>query len=332
MRPGWEALAARARGLTSHLVDDQRLLRVERASDFAGVVQELRETAYAPLLPPPRDLGPSQVERVLTRSLSARMDTLARWAGPGGGRLAPLFLEQDARNVRSVLRGIVGALGPEQRLAGAVATPWLDRRALQHLARSRTAGSVAASLTTWGHPLGPALLEEAGEAHVDLFRLEAALDRGWALAASEAARRAGGQMRRFVAESLDVRNTLAALVLAGARREGESVDLFVEGGEILGREDFERAAAAGDRMDAVEIVEGATAGSPLAEALAERPFTAAVVSARILRARIARLQREGRTDPISALPVLLFVLRLRNENIRLRHALWAAAAAGGVRR
>lgn len=331
MRPGWDALAARARGLTTHLLSDERMRRIERASGFSEAAHELRETAYGPFLPPPRDVGPGALEAALLRSLAARMATLARWAGPGGGGLAPIFLDQDARNVRAILRGIAGAVGPEQRLRGSVPTPWLDGKALDRLARSQTAGSVAATLATWGHPLGPALLEEAGAAHMDLFRLEVALDRGYARAAFDTARRAGGRMRRFVAESLDVRNVLGALVLAGARREGEPVDLFVEGGELLSREDFERAAAAADRTSAAEIVERATAGSLLAAAVAERPLTAAAISGRILGARIAWLERESRIDPVSAVPVLLFVLRLRSEGVRLRHALWAAAAAGGVR-
>lgn len=315
----------------SHLLDDERMGRIERSPGFSELTHQLRETAYGPFLPPPRDSGPGGVEAGMIRSLGARMATLARWAGPGGDGLLPLFLEQDASNVRTILRGIAGAVGPDRRLAGSVPTPSLDRKALEQLARSRTAGSLAATLTTWGHPLGASLLEEAGEAHVDLFRLEVALNRGYAEAASEAARRAGPHMRRFVSESLDVRNALAALTLVGARTEGDPLELFVEGGELLGREDFARAAAAVDRTSAAEVIERAAAGSLLAEALAEPPFTAAALSSRTREARIRRLEREGRTDPISALPVLLLVLRLRSESVRLRHALWAAAAAGGVR-
>jgi len=83
-------------------------------------------------------------------------------------------------------------------------------------------------------------------------------------------------------------------------------------------------------VSAAEIIEGATRGSPLAEVVGARPLTAAAISARILDARVSRLERERRMDPISALPVLLFVLRLQREGVRVRQALWSAAAAGGV--
>lgn len=330
MTYAWEALAARAKGMTSHLLPEERLRRVERVSGFAELARELGESAYGALLPPPRDAGPVALERAITRSSAARMTTLSRWAGPAGGALAPLFLEQDARNIRILLRGLAGAWGQESRLAGAIPTPSLDRRSLEHLARAESAGAVAGTLTAWGHPLGSALLHEAGEAHTDLFRLETALDRGFARAASEAARRGGRHMRSFVAESLDVRNVLAALVLAGARREDDVVDLFVEGGTRLSREDFQRAVSTQDPRLAADVLRAASSGAPFAGAMAERPLGTAAVASQILAARIERLRQVSRMDPVSALPVLLFVLRLRRETTRIRRALWSAALAEGV--
>lgn len=330
MRVAWEALAARARGLTSHLLSEERIRHLERAAGVTELSHQLRETPYGPFLPQPRDVGTGAVETALTRVFAQRMATLAKWAGPENVALGALFLEQDAHNLRTILRGVVGALPSERRLGDALPTPSLDRRALEHLARSESAGAVAAALVAWGHPLGSPLLEEAGRTHVDLFRLEAALDRGLAETASRAARVGGKPMRRFVAESVDTRNVLAALVLAGSRSETDPGELFVEGGERLSREAFARAASTGDAFAAATRLRSATAGTLFASALAEPTSSASAVARRILSARVRRLESERRRRPLSALPVLLFILRARAEAFRLRRALWSAALIGGA--
>jgi V/A-type H+-transporting ATPase subunit C len=328
VKTSWGTLAARARGLSTHLLADGPGRALERSDSLVELTHLLRDTPYARFLGA-GEPGAAALERAVARSLAERMTLLARWAGPDAGLLRPIYVEQDARNVRDIVRGLVGGLAPEHSVASAVPTPLLGRRELEALAGAESPGSAAATLAVWGHPLGPALLEEARRRHPDPFRMEAALARAAAAEALRAARRGGRRLRAFVREEVDAGNAVHAVLLAGARTEGEVADLFVEGGSAVTREQFTRAASAPDRVEAAAILADATAGTTLSTPLRERPLTPAALADRILGARIDGLARRGRQEPLSAVPVLLFVLRLRREAQLVRRALWAVALSGG---
>src|SRR5690606_21790223 len=100
-------------------------------------------------------------------------------------------------------------------------------------------------------------------------------------------RRGGRAMRAFVAESVDARNAVTALLLVGARAETELEELFVDGGEVLSRGVLVRAASAADRAEAADVLAAAGRGTPLARALGSAPAKPAALSQRILNARIA---------------------------------------------
>lgn len=329
MSPGWEALAARARGLGTHLLEEARMRRVEGARGLGELAQELEGTVYARFLPA-RVSGAEALEVAIARSLADRLETLERWAGSLGRMLAVVFLEQDVRNVRILLRGAAGGVGPDQRLAGTIPTPALPRRALEALARAETPAAIAGTLTAWGHPLGSALLAEAGKAHSDPFRLEVALARCFAEEAPPMAATGGRHMRRFVAESLDGQNVVTALLLAGARSESPAEDLFVEGGRDLGRKGFVLAAESGDRARAAAALGVELRGKPLAAVLEGSLPSSSAVAVEIASDRIERLRSDARVEPVSPLPVLLFVLRLSEEARRLRRSLWRAALSRGA--
>lgn len=330
MRPSWEALSARARGLSTHLLADQRLHELEQAGDLAEVLRRLRGTPYERWLPA-HESAADALEIAVVRSLADRLATLSRWACGDARALLPLFLEQDARTIRTSLRGTVGSLTTQQRLADSIPTPLLGRRALEVLARAESAGAVAATLTGWGHPFGSALLEEAGRKHPDLLRLERALARRLTTATLSAAKRSGRRVLEFVRRGIDADNIVAALLLAGAQREGEPLDHFLEGGVVLRRDDFSRAARAPNRTASADILARATRGTLFAPALSEPPPVPAAVAARVSSARIDEMSALGRREPVSAAPVLLFVLRLRKEARQLRRALWLAALTSGRR-
>jgi vacuolar-type H+-ATPase subunit C/Vma6 len=328
MTPSWEALVARARGLSAHLLPDERVRALERAADATELALALRETPYQGSLAA-AGTTPGALELQVTRSLAERMALLGKWAGPNGGALAPVFLEQDARNVRDILRGLVGALTPEERTASAIPTPSLPWKRLAALARLESPSEVAAKLVAWGHPLGSALAEEAGASRPDLFRLETALARRAAEVSARSARKGGRRMREFVRESIDAANAITALLLVGARAEGAPAEIFVDGGGSLSREELVRAASAVDRAGAMQALAEASRGTPLAEALSEAPAPPAALADRILRARIAAYAKRSRLEPLTAVPVLLFVLRLRREARVVRRALWTTALARG---
>lgn len=331
MRAPWEALAARARGLATHLLDPEHGREVERVATLGELGQALRETPYARFLPP-GETAPAALELAVVRSLAERMALLARWAGPEAGALRAIYLAQDAQSIRDIIRGHMGGFSPERRIAGAIPTPLLGRRELEALARAESAGGVAATLVAWGHPLGSALLEEASRKHPDPYRLEAALARRAAEETARAARKGGRRIRAFVREEIDAGNVVSALLLVGARTEGAVADFFIEGGDGLSRDAFVEAASSPDRVAASDLLGKALTGTVFAAALRKGPAAPAAVASRILAARIERLARESRLEPIGAVPVLLFVLRLRREAHLVRRALWSAALEGGWRR
>lgn len=321
MSAPWDVLASRARGLAMHLLSDERLRELERAEDVRQLVRLLEPSPYAALMPA-HENAPEVVDRAVTRSVAQRMGTLARWVGPDPRPLLPIFLEMDTHNVRGILRGIAGGVARDERLSGAIPTRFLDRRALEVLAGADSAGGVAATLTAWAHPLGPTLLREARRTKPDLFRLEAALARFLAERAPTAAKHGGRAMVDFVQETLDVQNILTAILLAGTRTETDAASLFVDGGATLTRREFLEAAAASDRGRCAEILVRATRRTLFAAPLREPPSSPTAVAQRILRARIDRLRDRSRREPTSALPVLLFLLRLRREVRSLRRVLW----------
>jgi V/A-type H+-transporting ATPase subunit C len=313
--------------MSTHLLPDERARALERAAGLAEWLQELRDTPYWSFLDPAAETA-AALELAVTRSLAERMSLLARWAGPDGGALVPIFIEQDAHNVRDVLRGLAGGLAPERRIANAIPTPSLGRKELEALAHAESAGAVAATLTEWEHPLGSALLDEAGRSQTDLFRLEAALARRAASSSARAARKGGRRMRSFVRESIDAGNAVTAVLLAGARAEGEPTDYFVEGGENLPPDAFARAASAPDRAAALEALAAAAEGTALGRTLREPLHRPSALSNRILSARIDAYAKRSLQEPVTAVPVLLFVLRLRREAQLVRRALWTAALRG----
>lgn len=328
MKIRWDALDARARGLGASLLTEDELAALDRSSGVLDFARALEKSPYARFLLR-READAASVDVAVTRSLADRLATLARWAGPGGAALTPLFLEQDARNVRVILRGVLGELTPEQQLSACIPTPTLGRRALEHLARADSAGAVAGALLVWGHPIGATILSEAARTHSDLLRLEATLARWWVAAALQAARPGGRAMLRFVRETVDVQNVLSAQLLSTTRSESPPGTFFIEGGAAVDRGAYVRAESTGDPNECAETLARATRGTLFEAPLGMEPATPAALSARLLDARIRGLVRDAREDPLSAFPVILFVLRLRREASRVRRALWGAALAAG---
>jgi vacuolar-type H+-ATPase subunit C/Vma6 len=324
MSASWDVLAVRARGLTTHLLGDEPSAALGRALDERAVARLLRETAYAPFVPA-HDTTPEALDRAVSASIAERLRLLARWGGRKPGPLAPIFLAEDARSVRVLLRGIGGAAAPERRLAGTLPTPSLDRRALETLAGVESAGSLAATLAAWGHPYGSPLLEEAGRARPDPFRLELTLARTFVSAAGAAARAGGDVMVDFVRETVASENLVTALLLAGTRTESPAGEFYLEGAHLPDRRAFVLGASAEGREACLDVLGKAMAKTVFAEALAGRPASPVGLARALLDARIRRLERLRRERPLSAVPVLLFALLARREAGRVRRAVWASS-------
>ena len=315
----------------THLLDRATLERLSRVENRTRLREILEDGPRHDLV---STLGTQPVrfhERALIRSVAARFALLYRWAYPRADVLDAVFLPFDARTLRGIARGISGGMPPEDRIRDAVPTPTLDVGSLRFLSESTSVQALGATLTAWGHPLAEGLTEiEPGvSGRPDLFAVEAGLGRASSRAVVEAARRGDDPLRRWANEEVDAWNVVAALVLASVRGEMDPRGLYVEGGTVLGPEDFLAATESEGRLEAYRVLEGVTRGTLFATALeqarSERGTPGAAATAlekAILDARIDRLAGETRRHPLSSAPVLLYVSRNVREVRVLRRALW----------
>ncbi|HXF96363.1 MAG TPA: V-type ATPase subunit [Gemmatimonadales bacterium] len=325
MKPRWEDVIARVRGLGTHLLERSRLEDLARAPDLAALGEALRGLGF---LVEETAATPAALDLAVRRAAAAHVRVLARWCGWRAAILAVVFEDEDRRSLRALLRGAVQGASPEARLAGLIPTPALPERALQTLARESVPGRIAALLVAWGNPYGAALLPLAAAERPDLFRLEVALSRTVARRALAAAGRAGrrSELSGFVRETIDLENLYAALVLAAAESDVAPKDAFVPGGERISIADFEAAIALGGPAEAARTLAGAFADAPLlAAAIRRRAQSPGRLEEECLAARIAALRAAARRRPLSLAPVLLHALRLRAQLLDLRRAVWGLA-------
>ena len=316
----WGDLITRARGLSGHLLRPGQLAPLCAAGSVAALAAQLSALRLIPTPATGALSDEHSIELALRRRAGAGLDTLARWAGSRSSRLAPLYDDEDRRTLRALVRGAIGGVSPEARLAGLIATPALPLRALEQLAHAGNISTIAALLVTWGHPFGAVLATEARRHRPDLLQIEMALVRTLAERGREAGRAADGAMRHFVERVIDLENVRAALVLADHPADIEPASVFVEGGALVTLDDLLFAASSKRRAELVARLAPRVRGTPLAAALeaGERPADDAA-----LEALAAELQRLARNEPLGLAPVILLVLRQRVELRALLRILWS---------
>lgn len=325
MKPTWEDLNARARGLATHLLTRPQLDTLARAPDVAALGTELRRFGY-PVAED--DVSPVALDLALRRTAAARLRILGWWCGPRAAVLAVLFEDEDRRSLRAILRGAVQGIVPEARLAGLVPTRALPERALQELARQDKPGAVAALLVAWRNPYGSVLLPEAAVAQPDLFRLELLLNGAYAARALRASRKVGGLLTAYVRDVIDLENAYTALVLAAEGKDVTAKDAFLAGGARITISEFELAAAAQGPDLAGRKLAAAFRGTPFVPAFEHHGGDAVKLEDAVLRMRIRELVRATRADPLGPAPVLAYALRLRAEALDLRRIIWGVALGG----
>ncbi|HTJ45202.1 MAG TPA: V-type ATPase subunit, partial [Kofleriaceae bacterium] len=170
----WAALAVRARGLGAHLLSEDALAAIERASDRDTLLAAL---AAAGVLVTSAD--PDAVEAAVRARAALDLATLARW-DPSARALDAITLDEDRRSIRAIVRGIAAGVRAERRLEGALPTARLPDRVLTALAACATARELRDALGD--HPLADAIepSPRAGIASIDLFETELALARAYA--------------------------------------------------------------------------------------------------------------------------------------------------------
>ena len=323
----WEDLNARARGLAGHLLDPPRLRAAVAAGEPASFARALQGTAWAASIPTGAAEA-CEVDRALGAAYGTLLARLARWAGPARlPRLRALLGPEEREAVRALLRGAAAGVASDVRTRGLTPTPRLPTRLLEAAAGEGSPAGVLRRLAEAGHPWAAPLLPGAGAAPGDLAALEAALRRAWLEEAVAGARGGGRELRRFVADTVDLENALA--LRAVARAGGDSGDgvaaFWVAGGRAL---DLRRAeaVAAGGPAAVDEDLDAALAGTPLAGLFAGAAGpSGAPLEERATRLRARALRRRALVDPIGPAPLLFVVLRARAELLLLRRALWSGA-------
>lgn len=316
----WGDVLARARGLATHLLPRRDLDALVRAPDLATLGAELRRAGF-PVNEGER--SPAALELAVRRRATRALAVLSRWCGPRSGTVAIIFEDEDRRSLRALLRGAAQSAPPEERVSGLVPTPNLPERLLGELARQPTAAAVAALLTAWGNPYGPALRPLAAPAYPDLLRLDQRVNRTFAARAAQGA----GHHRELIAyvqESVDLENAASAVAIAGAA-DVVPKEVFLPGGRRVSIDGFETAVARGDPAAAIDGLVPEFAGSPFAPALRAARATPALVEDELLRARIAAQRLAARRGPLGPAPLLYFALRLRAEAIDLGRTIWGLA-------
>jgi len=323
VKPLWDDLNARARGLGTHLLSRLQLEGLAREPDLPSLGDALRRfgiaTGESEATATPEDL-----ELGIRRWAAASLRTLARWAGPRASALPTVFEDEDRRSLRAILRGAVHGAPAARRLAGLVPTPALPERALQELARATTASAVATLLAAWRHPYAAALAPAIGTTQPDLFALELSLARAFADRVVRAARRAGDAgLLWFARETIDLENALSAVVLTVEGKDVVPKDVFLSGGARVSIGAFEEAIALGEPGAAGARLAAALGDVPIATVLRQAARDPASLEDDLLRARLDGLARRVRQAPLGALPVLWFGLRLRAQVVDLRRIVWA---------
>jgi vacuolar-type H+-ATPase subunit C/Vma6 len=317
--PRWEALATRARGLGTHLLDRSAIASLAAAENVEALGDALRGYGY-PL--PEGDLTADDLELAVRRQAGSRLSVLARWAGNRSVLLAVLYEDEDRRSIRALVRGSVQGAPADLRLAGLIPTPALPERALRELALQPSPAAVAVLLTAWGNAYGTALLREAKATQPDLLAIESCLDITFAQRVLDGAWATGSSLvLDYVRDTIDLENATVALMLAGGEADLPGKRAFVEGGRRLTRDAFLEAIAAGDSAAAGRCLAKAFRPTPLA-AVFERGAEAPDVEEQLLRSRIAMLREAERRDPAGPASVLGFGLRVRAEVFDVRRVIW----------
>ncbi len=315
---GWEGLATRVRGLSTHLVGAGRLRELSRIGDLGMLVRALEELHVVEGVAG----SPVGVETAMRRAAAQRLATMWRWADIRQPQLAPLLEEEDRRSVRALVRGAAAGASPAARLAGLLATPSLPTAALEELANQATPAEVGTLLRAWGHAFGDVITPGAAN---DLFATECALQHAWAARAAAALRFGPATMREFVGLLIDLSNATTALTLAGSPADVDRGPLFTPGGAHVGATAFARAASARARADAGEQLAAAMEPPTLADAVSDASLGHMPLEDGALRALIGWSRDLARREPTGPAPVIHYVLRLRAQLRDLQLLAWRLA-------
>lgn len=322
MKPRWDDVNARARGLASHLLGAERLQGLRNVVDLKDLVTQLEQSGFH-LSIDSTLLTPKLVEEGLRRDAGRKLFLLARWCGPRRQVLQIIFEEEDFRSLRTLLRGAVAAVSPEIRLEGLIPTPALPMRALEELARLSDIRAIGTLLVLWNSPYA-AVIRKQDHRVTDLFQLEVDLAREFLKRSLAAARRGDHFLQSYTRLFVDLENLRSALVLASQSHEQTPERSFIPGGERLTLDRY-RAVATSTGPEPVRLLAALFPHTDMQSALPRRLDSPADVEDAILALLIHKARRAARLLPLSSATVLLYALSLRFELRYLQRLVWGLA-------
>jgi hypothetical protein len=321
VKPSWDDVNARARGLGTRLLAPQVLAGLSRIQGTGALGRAL---ATRGVIPEESAAGnATELGLALRRAAGREIALLRRWLGPRDVALAIALDAEDRRSLRALIRGAAEGAAAETRLAGLVPTPTLPERLLSDLAGRASIREQAVLLVGAGHPCGSAVLTAASDREPDLFRIELAIDRTLAERAVRGCRSAGRFLRDYVAGTIDRDNCRTALVLAAIGAEEPATPLYLPGGGIR-REEFERAVGTGDPVAAARVLGWGRSARAFAPILLRHAASPRDLERALEDHAVAAVEREARLDPLGPAPTLLFLHRLHRQSIALARLLWGA--------
>jgi vacuolar-type H+-ATPase subunit C/Vma6 len=323
-----DAGVARARGLAARLVPRERLHELLHLPGSGALAHELSGLGY------PVDTAPeapesleAAIDRAISRGAARRLQVLSRWLGSRPEFSAVLFLEEERRALRALLRGTAWDSAREARRAHAVPTPLLPERRLDALAACPGPAEQIATLARWGHPCAAALAAAHRRHGVDPFALDVAASRALVERARSASRGADAQMRAWIGEEIDLENAWTLLLLGGSSDPAPAHEAFLPGGAQLGRARFERLAGERDDGERRAGLAKVFLAGALGRVFDDPAVPGSALETRALRARLAALRRAARLAPLGWAPILAFATALRAEVADLRRIHWGIVQA-----
>jgi vacuolar-type H+-ATPase subunit C/Vma6 len=331
MRPFLADANVRARGLAAHLLSREDLARLARAPSTAALVRELDAIDY-----PVLDSGGAEslthgieslthgIDAALRRGAGRRLALLALWLGPRATTFAAVFEDEDRRTLRALLRATAQELPTEERLSAVLPTPTLPEPALRRLAESDGIAAMVWDLHRTGNPFGEGLRRALRQYGPNLFFLEVALNRSFAQRSRRVARRAGPEMRAWVAQEIDLENAWTALlgVGSGAAGEARAAQAFLDEGSALSRREYDAVVREESGEERYRALGRLFSRTKLARVFAQPMPAFSTLEARAQATRLGEQRRAARVDPLGPAPLLVFVLALRAEIGNLRRIAW----------
>ena len=313
-------LNARVRGMSTRLLATEVYPALLDSSDLPSFAARLSEAPnYRRRIEQERaDAGGlMNIHSVEAALLGAFADDVQKVRDISAGSpraLVDLYLSRyDLHNVRTLVRGVGRQRAPAEIVTGTVALGSFSSADLNELAASDDLRTLAATLTTWGFPLGVVLQQTIRRypADEDLLVFDLALDSAYYPWAIEQTRgiRGGEDLAVTLSTEVDLRNIVSLLKLIRQGTEASRALEFVIGGGLLTERQLRVLAESADLNAAVDVVGRSRYGEAVGGLDLAAAANVSDVERAVERMLIRRFGRLFRKDPLGFPTMLGYLWR-----------------------